>query len=74
MSRVIEKCWAALAPTGVVPVDDEFHKFYGLAYEDLAGRGERVLACAMLHLDGSTYPDDFEFTEQKYPQEGMVRQ
>lgn len=77
--RVLAKCSSALgkgdaeddSPT--VPLDRAFEESYRAAYEELAGRGERVLACATLALDGSKYPADFEFDEENYPQEGGYR-
>lgn len=50
----------------------EFYEHYQEAYERLAGRGERVLACAMMPLDGDRYPADFEFTEDNIPSEGVI--
>lgn len=52
------------------PIDSAFHGAYNRAYEELAGRGERLLACAMLPLDGDIYPEDFEFADDNFPQDG----
>ncbi|CAN0190004.1 unnamed protein product, partial [Laminaria digitata] len=72
--RVIARCSSVLgkgaaedSPT--VPLDGSFHRGYRAAYEELAGKGERVLACAMLPLDGADYPVDVEFNEDNMPQE-----
>lgn len=53
-----------------MPLNRAFELSYRAAYEELAGRGERVLACAMLPLDGAEYPEDFEFDDTNFPQEG----
>lgn len=68
--RVLEKCWGALSASGLSELDSAFHQAKDVAYEELAGKGERVLACAMLELDGSDFPEDFEFTDSNFPQEG----
>lgn len=54
----------------LVPLDRAFGVGYRAAYEQLAGKGERVLACCMLQLDGGEYPVDFEFDDGNMPQEG----
>lgn len=56
----------------VVPLDRAFEVGYRAAYEELAGKGERVLACCMLQLDGAEYPVDFEFDDGNIPQEGTM--
>ncbi|CAM9495257.1 unnamed protein product [Pylaiella littoralis] len=73
--RVLAKCSSALGKGAVedspmVPLDGAFERSYRTAYEDLAGRGERVLACATLLLDEDKYPADFEFDDENFPQEG----
>lgn len=72
---MLAKCSSALGKgalegSAMVPLDDAFEASYRSAYEGLAGRGERVLACAMLPLDEAKYPADFEFDEENFPQEG----
>lgn len=74
--RVLAKCSSVLGKGGpedspVVPLDRAFELGYRASYEELAGRGERVLACAMLPLDGADYPEDFDFDDGNFPQEGM---
>lgn len=54
----------------VSAIDASFHKQYQAAYEELAGRGERVLACAMLALDKRAFPESFDFNEDNFPQSG----
>lgn len=76
--RVISRCSYTMAgagggPSGAsssFPIDSSFHESFGRVYEDLASRGERVLACAILHLDGNSYPEDYEFDEDDYPTTG----
>lgn len=74
--RVLAKCSSVLGKGGpedspVVPLDRAFELSYRASYEELAGRGERVLACAMLPLDGAEYPADFDFDDANFPQEGV---
>ncbi|CBN74474.1 conserved unknown protein [Ectocarpus siliculosus] len=73
--RVLAKCSSALGKgqaedAPFVALDRAFEVSYQAAYEELAGRGERVLACAMMPLDGAEFPEDFEFDDANFPQEG----
>ncbi|CAM9277312.1 unnamed protein product [Ascophyllum nodosum] len=76
--RVVAKCGSVLGGGGpensttVAAIDDNFHSRFQAAYEDLAGRGERVLACAKLDLDGDKFDEDFDFTEDNFPQDGYT--
>ncbi|CAN0101951.1 unnamed protein product [Ectocarpus sp. 12 AP-2014] len=74
--RVLAKCSSALGKgqaedAPFVALDRAFELSYQAAYEELAGRGERVLACAMMPLDGAEFPEDFEFDDANFPQEGV---
>lgn len=74
--RVLAKCSSVLGKgaaedSPVAPLDRAFELSYRASYEELAGRGERVLAFAMLPLDGAEYPVDFDFDGGKFPQEGI---
>ena len=77
--RVVAKCGSVLGGGGpensttVAAIDDNFHSRFQAAYEDLAGRGERVLACAKLDLDGDKFDEDFDFTEDNFPQDGDIK-
>lgn len=73
--RVLAKCSSALGrgqaeDAPFVALDRAFELSYQAAYEEMAGRGERVLACAMLPLDGAEFPADFDFDDENFPQEG----
>lgn len=74
--RVLAQCSSALGKgqaedAPFVALDRAFELSYQAAYEELAGRGERVLACAMMPLDGAEFPEDFEFDDANFPQEGV---
>lgn len=79
-TRVIAKCSSMLAGMGVSgtgassinPIDTSFHQGFSRAYEELAGRGERLLACAMLPLDRQSFPEGYEFSDNDYPDSGEL--
>jgi sodium/potassium-transporting ATPase subunit alpha len=41
-------------------------------YESMAGRGQRVIACAMLELSASVFPQGSVFTVEDFPSENLV--
>jgi len=52
-----------------VPITDTFTKNYDGAYNYMASRGHRMIACAQALLPGDKYPSDHKFTkgEDGYP-------
>ncbi|RXW15573.1 hypothetical protein EST38_g10279 [Candolleomyces aberdarensis] len=67
--RVLAKCATYLKDGTIEPVTDAFKKEYDEAYDYMASRGHRVIACAQLLLGGDEYPLDYAFskTDDKYP-------
>jgi sodium/potassium-transporting ATPase subunit alpha len=41
-------------------------------YESMAGKGQRVIACAMLELSASDYPQGTVFIVESFPSENLV--
>ncbi|EFP77177.2 hypothetical protein PGT21_010835 [Puccinia graminis f. sp. tritici] len=62
--RVLERCSHVLINGESVPVTEQFKKDYGEAYQYMASRGHRVIACAQLLLPGDQFPRDFEFSKK----------
>ena len=58
--RVLAKCTSYFANGKVSPKDASFESTYTKSYEDLGGRGERVLGFAYKELSG--FSNDFKFT------------
>ncbi|KAG5185752.1 hypothetical protein JKP88DRAFT_354106 [Tribonema minus] len=54
------------------PMDDELSAAFQATYERMAGKGQRVIACATLDLDPAQYPESTRFDEDTYPFEDMV--
>ncbi|KAJ2913576.1 hypothetical protein MD484_g6844, partial [Candolleomyces efflorescens] len=67
--RVLAKCSTYLKDGVIEPITDEFKDEYDEAYDYMASRGHRVIACAQLLLSGDEYPVDYAFskTDDKYP-------
>ncbi|CAA7265292.1 unnamed protein product [Cyclocybe aegerita] len=67
--RVLAKCTTYLKDRNLVPITDDFRKKYDAAYDYMASRGHRVIACAQLLLPGDQYPVSYPFcrTENQYP-------
>ncbi|KAJ3786917.1 aminophospholipid-transporting P-type ATPase [Lentinula aff. detonsa] len=70
--RVLAKCSTYLQDNVEVPITDEFKAAYDAAYNYMASRGHRVIACAQSLLDEEQYPADFTFSrsDANYPSEG----
>ncbi|KAG5186318.1 hypothetical protein JKP88DRAFT_256400 [Tribonema minus] len=75
--RVIRRCtqYYKHGPGGAVefcPMDSGLQEAFQATYEKMAGRGQRVIACAALDLPASTYPKGTEFDAETFPSENMV--
>lgn len=71
--RVLERCATYLDGQGALhPVDDAFKASYDAAYDYMASRGHRVIACAELLLPLSDYPATFEFSKTNCPADGYT--
>ncbi|KAF9265867.1 aminophospholipid-transporting P-type ATPase [Marasmius fiardii PR-910] len=75
--RVLAKCSTYMhvkedGKVVVSPITEEFRQGYEEAYDYMASRGHRVIACAQLLLPESEYPATYEFSKHdgKYPSEG----
>ncbi|CAK5279227.1 unnamed protein product [Mycena citricolor] len=66
--RVLAKCSTYLKDGELVPITDEFRTAYDEAYNYMASRGHRVIACAQSLLAGSSYPADHTFSRNEFPQ------
>ncbi|KAF5373122.1 hypothetical protein D9758_001480 [Tetrapyrgos nigripes] len=67
--RVLAKCSTYLKDGVVTPIDGAFKQSYDEAYDYMASRGHRVIACAQLLLPDEQYPVDHVFskTDDQYP-------
>ncbi|RDX52903.1 aminophospholipid-transporting P-type ATPase [Lentinus brumalis] len=67
--RVLAKCSTYLKDGKEVPITDDFKAAYDEAYDYMASRGHRVIACAQKLLPGDVYDSDYEFSKNdaKYP-------
>ncbi|KAI0823899.1 aminophospholipid-transporting P-type ATPase [Trametes gibbosa] len=67
--RVLAKCSTYLMNGEEVPITDEFRAKYDEAYDYMASRGHRVIACAQKLLSSDVYAPNFEFskTDTQYP-------
>ncbi|KAF8191565.1 aminophospholipid-transporting P-type ATPase [Mycena galopus ATCC 62051] len=67
--RVLAKCSSYLKDGVMEPMTDEFRQAYDDAYNYMASRGHRVIACAQSLLPGAEYPASHEFSRQdnNYP-------
>ncbi|KAF7353783.1 Cation-ATPase-N domain-containing protein [Mycena venus] len=67
--RVLAKCSTYLKDGVMQPITDEFRQAYDDAYNYMASRGHRVIACAQALLPGAKYPVEYEFsrTDENYP-------
>ncbi|KAI0692233.1 aminophospholipid-transporting P-type ATPase [Cytidiella melzeri] len=61
--RVLAKCTTYLKDGQPVPVSDEFRKAYDDAYNYMASRGHRVIACAQRLLPSSDYDRSTTFSK-----------
>ncbi|KAJ7642253.1 aminophospholipid-transporting P-type ATPase [Roridomyces roridus] len=67
--RVLAKCTSYLKDGALAPITDEFRTAYDDAYNYMASRGHRVIACAQSLLPSSTYAADHAFSRNdgNYP-------
>ncbi|KAI0781478.1 aminophospholipid-transporting P-type ATPase [Trametes elegans] len=67
--RVLAKCSTYLKDGKELPITDEFKARYDEAYDYMASRGHRVIACAQKLLPSQVYDPSFEFskTDGHYP-------
>ncbi|PPQ97968.1 hypothetical protein CVT26_003117 [Gymnopilus dilepis] len=67
--RVLAKCTTYLKDGQKIPITDDFKKEYDEAYDYMASRGHRVIACAQLLLPGDQYPESYPFskTDDQFP-------
>ncbi|KAF9009504.1 aminophospholipid-transporting P-type ATPase [Cyathus striatus] len=70
--RVLAKCTTYLKDGKMEPITDDFQKAYDDAYNYMASRGHRVIACAQSLLSKEEYPADYAFsrTDTRYPTNG----
>ncbi|EJD00189.1 aminophospholipid-transporting P-type ATPase [Fomitiporia mediterranea MF3/22] len=68
--RVLKKCSTYMKDGELVSVTDEFQESYERAYDYMASRGHRVIACAQLLLPETQYPSDYAFSKTDYPTDG----
>ncbi|CAM9972928.1 unnamed protein product [Phaeothamnion confervicola] len=77
--RVLRRCTTVLVDGEEKDISAEsaaveFQKQFISAYEALAGEGQRVIACAMLELDGATFDPAFMFDADaaNFPMQGLT--
>ncbi|EJU00784.1 aminophospholipid-transporting P-type ATPase [Dacryopinax primogenitus] len=64
--RVLMKCDTYLSADGKsLPLTDDIKKQYDDAYNYMASRGHRVIACAQILLPGDKYPATYHFSKQE---------
>ncbi|CCM04510.1 uncharacterized protein FIBRA_06691 [Fibroporia radiculosa] len=67
--RVLAKCSTYLKDGNIEPITDDFKTAYDEAYNYMASRGHRVIACAQMLLPGDTYDASYPFSKNdgQYP-------
>ncbi|OCH88233.1 aminophospholipid-transporting P-type ATPase [Obba rivulosa] len=67
--RVLAKCSTYLKDGRVEPMSDDFKKSYDEAYNYMASRGHRVIACAQKLLPSDPYTPSYAFSKKdgEYP-------
>ncbi|PPQ63350.1 hypothetical protein CVT24_006723 [Panaeolus cyanescens] len=67
--RILAKCSTYLKDGEILPITDDFRQQYDEAYDYMASRGHRVIACAQNLLPGDEYPEHYPFskTDDQYP-------
>ncbi|KAG6917021.1 hypothetical protein DXG01_004147 [Tephrocybe rancida] len=68
--RVLAKCTTYLQDGVPHPITEEFSASYDAAYNYMASRGHRVIACAQYLLPEEKYPADYPFSKNdgNYPE------
>ncbi|KAG2020923.1 calcium-transporting ATPase [Coprinopsis cinerea AmutBmut pab1-1] len=61
--RVLAKCSTYLKDDATVPISTSFKEAYNEAYDYMASRGHRVIACAELLLPSAEYPTTHPFSK-----------
>ncbi|CAH7688077.1 hypothetical protein PPACK8108_LOCUS22980 [Phakopsora pachyrhizi] len=62
--RVLARCSHILVNGDAVPISEEVRCAYDEAYQYMASRGHRVIACAQLLLAADKFPKDFQFSKK----------
>lgn len=62
--RVLGRCSHVLVNGQTVPLTDDMKSQYDEAYQYMASRGHRVIACAQMLLPGDRFPEDFAFSKK----------
>jgi sodium/potassium-transporting ATPase subunit alpha len=70
--RVVRRCKVYQNGTAQLPIDTAFEAAFKEAYETMAGKGQRVIACAMLKLPSAQYSEGYKFTADAFPDDGLV--
>ncbi|KIM49561.1 hypothetical protein M413DRAFT_59017 [Hebeloma cylindrosporum] len=67
--RVLAKCSTYLKDGQMLPITQKFKEDYDEAYDYMASRGHRVIACARKLLPGNEYAVNYPFskTDNRYP-------
>ncbi|TFK25780.1 aminophospholipid-transporting P-type ATPase [Coprinopsis marcescibilis] len=70
--RVLSKCATFLENGDALPMTEDFKAAYNDAYDYMAARGHRVIACAQLALPGDDFPVSHAFSKDDggYPTSG----
>ncbi|KAG0148852.1 hypothetical protein CROQUDRAFT_40800 [Cronartium quercuum f. sp. fusiforme G11] len=62
--RVLARCAYVLINGEAIPLTDEIKTQYDEAYQYMASRGHRVIACAQMLLPGDHFPKEFAFSKK----------
>ncbi|KAL0947648.1 hypothetical protein HGRIS_013735 [Hohenbuehelia grisea] len=67
--RVLAKCSTYLKNGQLLPITEDFKASYEDAYNYMASRGHRVIACAQTLLNAEQYPASYQFSKKdgEYP-------
>ncbi|THH04981.1 hypothetical protein EW145_g5131 [Phellinidium pouzarii] len=68
--RVLAKCSTYMRDGTLENITPEFREAYDKAYDYMASRGHRVIACAQKLLQEVQYPVDYQFSKSGYPSMG----
>ncbi|ORX66215.1 hypothetical protein DL89DRAFT_270391 [Linderina pennispora] len=72
--RILRLCSTILYDGQTIELTDEHRGMYNETYEYMASQGHRVLAFAQLQLDGSQFPETYQFDKkaENYPTAGYT--
>lgn len=62
--RVLARCTHILIDGEQMPITDDIKSQYDAAYQYMASRGHRVIACAQMTLPGDRFPKGFAFSKK----------